>query len=76
MFAALPALTERLRAVTTPTLFIIGTGSPMPETASVDTAALIGDAAAITHVPGGHFPWLMQPGAIRLTVNTFLSTLR
>ncbi len=66
-------LAERLRASAVPILFIVGDGSPVPATASTDTAAVIGRAASVTSLGGGHFPWLTGPGAVRATVDRFLA---
>lgn len=75
MFDALPLLAGRLNGVTTPTLFITGIGSPMPEAAAAETAALLAGPVVINRVPGGHFPWLVSPGAVRAAVDEFLSAL-
>jgi proline iminopeptidase len=70
LHAELPRLTSRLAGISVPTVLIHGAGSPMPLTASTDTALAIGPAAVI-HVLGraGHFPWLERPGAVRATLD-------
>jgi pimeloyl-ACP methyl ester carboxylesterase len=65
LHAELPALAARLGGVAVPTLFVHGAGSPMPLTASSDSAEAIGPAAAVELVEGaGHFPWIERPGAV------------
>jgi proline iminopeptidase len=62
----LPGLAARIAGVTVPTLFVHGTGSPMPVTAAADTARAIGPAAAVEVLENaGHFPWHERPGALR-----------
>jgi pimeloyl-ACP methyl ester carboxylesterase len=62
----LPGLAARISGSSVPTLFVHGGASPMPLTASTDTAAVIGPAASVVVVPGsGHFVWHENPGAVR-----------
>jgi pimeloyl-ACP methyl ester carboxylesterase len=69
----LPGLTARLGGVTVPTVFVHGGASPMPLTASTDTAAAIGPAARVEVLDGaGHFPWYEAPGAVRNAVEALL----
>ena len=66
----LPALARRLEGLVVPTLFIHGAHSPMPLTASTDTAQAIGPAAAVQVLDDvGHFAWLERPGAIRAALD-------
>jgi pimeloyl-ACP methyl ester carboxylesterase len=52
-----------------PTRFVHGAASPMPATASTDTAKLVG--APVDVVPdAGHFLWLEAPGAIRRNLDS------
>jgi len=68
--AGLPALAGRLAGVDVPTLFVHGAGSPMPVTASSDTATAIGAAARMKVVEGaGHFVWHEVPGIVRSAVD-------
>jgi len=65
----LPELAERLRGCAVPTRFVHGALSPMPVTASTDSAALWA-AAEVDVVPGaGHFIWLEAPGAVRRSLD-------
>jgi pimeloyl-ACP methyl ester carboxylesterase len=65
LHAELPGLAARLDGLAVPTLFVHGAGSPMPITASTDSAQAVGAAAVIQVLGGaGHFPWLERPGAI------------
>jgi proline iminopeptidase len=66
----LPGLAERLAGVTVPTVFLHGAGSPMPVSASSDTARAIGPAARVEILGrAGHFPWLERPGTIRAALD-------
>lgn len=66
----LPALAGRLEGLAVPTLFVHGSASPMPVTASTDTAQAIGPAAAVQVLEGiGHFAWLERPGALRAALD-------
>lgn len=64
--AELPGLANRLAGSRVPTVFVHGADSPMPVTASTDTAEVIGRAAQVTVVPNaGHFVWMDVPGCLR-----------
>jgi proline iminopeptidase len=66
----LPDLAARLAGVTVPTLFLHGAGSPMPVSASTETARAIGPAATVQVLGGaGHFPWTERPGTIRAALD-------
>ena len=66
----LPGLAGRLVGLTVPTLFVHGASSPMPVTASTDTARAIGPAATVQVLDGaGHFVWLDRPGAVRAALD-------
>ncbi len=66
----LPGLAGRIAGVTVPTVFLHGAGSPMPVTASSDTARAIGPAARVEILGrAGHFPWLERPGTIRAALD-------
>ncbi len=72
--AALPGLAGRLAGCAVPTVFVHGASSPMPLTASTDTAEAIGDAAEVVVVPGtGHFIWFESPGAVRAVLDDVLA---
>jgi pimeloyl-ACP methyl ester carboxylesterase len=72
--AALPSLPERLRSVTVPTVFVHGGLSPIPLTASTDTADVIGPSASVVVVPGtGHFTWHESPGVVRRALDDLLA---
>ena len=70
--AAVERLVDGLRGSAVPIVFVVPNGSPMPATASTDTAAVIGAAASVAMVDGGHFPWLTGPGAVRAAVDDLL----
>ena len=61
----LPRLEAALPSVTTPVGFVVGVASPMPSTASTDSAAAIPGAWTQVVDDAGHFPWLEQPGSVR-----------
>ncbi len=67
----LPGLAARLRDARVPTRFVHGALSPMPVTASTDSAELLG--AEVDVVAGcGHFLWLEAPGSVRRNVDALL----
>jgi pimeloyl-ACP methyl ester carboxylesterase len=71
--AELPGLATRLAAVTVPTLFLHGAASPMPVTASTDTAVAIGSSASVQVLEGaGHFVWVESPGCVRTALDGLL----
>lgn len=74
--AAQADLAEALRGSAVPILFITPVGSPIPASASAATADVIGDAASVVSVGVGHFPWLIEPGAVRAAVDGFLARRR
>ena len=59
--AELPGLAARLRGVRVPTRFVHGALSPMPVTASTDSAELLGAEVDVV-ADCGHFLWLEAPG--------------
>jgi proline iminopeptidase len=70
----LPALGARLAGVAVPTLFVHGAASPMPVSASSETAEAIGPAAEVEVVAGaGHFPWIERPGSIRAALDRLVA---
>jgi len=61
----LPTLEPRLRGLAVPTVFLHGERSPIPVSASSDTADVIGIAAEVQVVPAaGHFVWMDAPGSL------------
>jgi len=71
--AELPGLAPRLGGVTVPTLFLHGAASPMPVTASTDTADAIGSKATVRVLEGtGHFVWVESPGCVRAALAALL----
>jgi proline iminopeptidase len=72
--ALLPGLSGRLAGCRVPTRFVHGAESPMPVTASADTAMLIG--AEVDLVDGaGHLPWWEAPGVVRRSLEDLLGQL-
>ena len=66
---SLPALSAALPELTLPFGFVHGGESPIPVSASRDTAALI-PGATVEVVPGaGHFIWHERPGAVRAALD-------
>jgi proline iminopeptidase len=71
---ALPGLAARLAGVAVPTLFVHGGASPMPVSASTDSAEAIGPAAAVEILDeAGHFPWIERPGAVRAALDRLVA---
>lgn len=71
--AELPGLAARLGTVTVPTAFLHGAASPMPVSASTDTAEAIGSAATVQLLEGtGHFVWVESPGCVRAALDDLL----
>jgi pimeloyl-ACP methyl ester carboxylesterase len=74
--AELPALAGRLDGCPVPTVIVYGAGSPIPASASTDTAAAIGPAATVEAVEGaGHFLWLERPGCVREALDRLVARL-
>ena len=69
--AELPGLAARLGDVRVPTRFLHGGLSPMPVTASTDSAALMGAEVDVV-ADSGHFLWLEAPGSVRRNVDALL----
>lgn len=68
----LPRLEAALADIALPVGFVVGAGSPMPATASTDTAEHLRNAR-VDVVPGaGHFPWLDAPGSVRAALARLL----
>jgi pimeloyl-ACP methyl ester carboxylesterase len=64
----LSGLEQQLRRCEVPALFVHGEQSPIPISASADTAAVLRHAA-VEVVPGaGHFVWLDRPGSVAAAV--------
>jgi proline iminopeptidase len=64
-------LLQGLGSVSTPTLFLAGTKSPIPYEQSVSSARLMPDARVVL-LPTGHFPWLERPTETIEPIATFL----
>lgn len=74
LHAELPGLAGRLTGSAVPTLFVHGGGSPMPVTASTDSAEAIGAAATVEVIAGaGHFPWYERPGTLRTSLDRLVA---
>ena len=61
----LPRLEAALPGIEVPVGFVVGAASPMPATASTDTAGRIPGAWVDVVPAAGHFPWLDAPGCVR-----------
>jgi pimeloyl-ACP methyl ester carboxylesterase len=76
MQAELPALEKELRQCSVPTLFVHGEMSPMPLSASTDTAAVLRNADVDVVQGAGHFVWLDRPGCVVEAVGRLLDRVR
>jgi pimeloyl-ACP methyl ester carboxylesterase len=65
-------LLRGLRSVSTPTLFLAGTKSPIPFEQSLSSAELMPKGEVVL-LPTGHFPWLELPAETIEPVAAFLS---
>jgi proline iminopeptidase len=73
----LPGLARRLAGLAVPTLLVHGAGSPMPVSATTDTAAAIGPAASVQVLGrAGHVPWLERPGALHAALDRLVVSAR
>ena len=63
--AELPRLEKELPSITMPVGFLVGTKSPIPPSASYETAERIPGAWVEAVDEVGHFPWLERPGCVR-----------
>lgn len=69
--AEIPALAARIAGVSVPTVFVHGDASPVPVSASAQTAEVIGPSASLVLLEGaGHFSWHESPGAVRAAVDS------
>lgn len=60
----MPVLAAALPSVRVPLGALVGSGSPIPRSASADVVARV-PGAWLVEVPGaGHFPWLERPGCV------------
>lgn len=65
VFEELPRLEAALPGIDAPVGFVVGAASPIPATASTDTAGRIPGAWVDVVPAAGHFPWLDAPGCVR-----------
>jgi pimeloyl-ACP methyl ester carboxylesterase len=70
----LPALEASLPAVGIPVHFVHGSMSPIPVSASTDTAARIPRATVEVVDGAGHFIWHERPGAVRSALDRLTSS--
>jgi proline iminopeptidase len=63
-------LVHRLPQIKTPTVFVLGAGSPIPATHGLATAQLIPGAKTQVLEGCGHFPWIERPGVIRAALDS------
>ncbi|KAA1428491.1 alpha/beta fold hydrolase [Nocardioides antri] len=76
MMAALPALEAGLAGCAVPTIFVHGELSPLPVTASTESADLMVNAAVDVIEGAGHFIWMDAPGAVRRSLDRLVNGLR
>jgi len=65
-------LRDGLRSVSTPTLFLAGTKSPIPHEQSLSSADLM-PVTEVVLLPTGHFPWLERPTETVEPIAAFLT---
>jgi pimeloyl-ACP methyl ester carboxylesterase len=70
----LPALQAALPAIGVPVHFVHGSMSPIPVTASTDTALRIPGATVDVVDGAGHFIWHERPGAVRSALDRLTSS--
>lgn len=70
----LPALEQALPTIRIPVGVVAGGRSPMPVSASRDSAARIPGAWVEVIEGAGHFPWYDVPGAVRQSLDRLVST--
>jgi pimeloyl-ACP methyl ester carboxylesterase len=72
--ALLPALEQALPTLRVPVGFVAGDGSPMPLSASTDSAAKIPGAWVEVAEGAGHFPWYEAPGSVRRALERLVAS--
>lgn len=72
--ALLPALEQVLPTLRVPVGFVAGDGSPMPLSASTDSAAKIPGAWVEVVEGAGHFPWYEVPGSVRRALERLVAS--
>jgi proline iminopeptidase len=65
VFSDMPALAEALPSCLVRIRFVHGSASPMPVSASADTASLLPNAELEVIDGAGHFVWFERPGSVR-----------
>lgn len=70
----MPALEATLSSISVPSLFVYGRGSPMPASASADTASRIPGATVDVIEGAGHFVWYERPGAVRAGLDRLVAS--
>lgn len=74
LMEGLPALEASLPAIRVPVRFVHGDSSPIPVTASTDTAERIPGAAVDIIDGAGHFIWYERPGAVRAGLDALVAS--
>jgi pimeloyl-ACP methyl ester carboxylesterase len=69
----LPALEQALPTVRVPVGFVVGDSSPMPVSASIDSATQIPGAWVEVVEGAGHFPWYEASGSVRRGLERLLA---
>jgi pimeloyl-ACP methyl ester carboxylesterase len=65
----LPALEAALPTIAVPVGFVAGAASPLPPSASTETAERIPGAWVELVDDAGHFPWLERPGCVKAALD-------
>ena len=60
--------------MSTPTLIVHGSRSPIPIEQAEQMAALMPNATLVVHDGKGHWAWLEEPGFIRAELEGFLAS--
>jgi pimeloyl-ACP methyl ester carboxylesterase len=74
LHALLPALERSLPNIRVPVGFVAGASSPMPVSASTDSAARIPGAWVDIIDGAGHFPWYDVPGSTRRALDRLVAS--
>ncbi len=73
VFRDMPMLEQALPTCQTRMLFVHGSKSPMPVSASTDTIALLPNADLDLIDGAGHFVWFERPGSVRAALDRLVA---